>query len=396
MLVFCSDNFCRDMAKSYISALSEYETCIEFFIPPISDDDLLLHNLPYEEDAQSDVVIKYNIPNIAQYSLTMYKNEEIGIYNSLYGNFMAYEPGLYRIKTYLQWLYITFKQFLLSLSSDNTVLIMPEPVLASRKLCLFIAKELGFKVVSISTAPFYGFVLIDNGQPYQTGTLASLQFKDYIDCINPTEDEITTYYQWKEVFISSKQTRGCDSEINLDEANSVALPSEYILVTGQNPTDANQIIHQLDIRYDPIQLIHLLLCHRTYMPIMFKKHPEDTSTTADLLRWTSRVYVIESNVNIHDLLPKATHVLTWNSNVGIEALVYHKPVIVLGQAFYRNIGITCDLKNYCCLPDALRFQPDIAKIDKYLCLLTTRFLTSVENYGIMYARIKSISERGLL
>lgn len=48
-----------------------------------------------------------------------------------------------------------------------------------------------------------------------------------------------------------------------------------------------------------------------------------------------------TKANIHDIIPNVDAVVTLNSSVGLEALMYDKPIIVLGRAMYAHIpGVT--------------------------------------------------------
>jgi len=57
--------------------------------------------------------------------------------------------------------------------------------------------------------------------------------------------------------------------------------------------------------------------------------------------------LIEVEGSSRELLDKSHIVCTYNSTVGFESLVTNKPIIVLGNAFYKNnSGVFNSLKNY--------------------------------------------------
>jgi hypothetical protein len=56
--------------------------------------------------------------------------------------------------------------------------------------------------------------------------------------------------------------------------------------------------------------------------------------------------------------------------VGLEALLYEKPVLTLGEPFYAGYGITLDLESFAqiraAVPELLRFRPDPERIRRFL------------------------------
>lgn len=75
--------------------------------------------------------------------------------------------------------------------------------------------------------------------------------------------------------------------------------------------------------------------------IIFKKHPKDDPGA---LKFPGRCKFYDTGTT-HDFLFKCNYVVTVNSTVGVEALTYSKPVIVLGQAFYGGKGLTYSVNN---------------------------------------------------
>jgi hypothetical protein len=70
------------------------------------------------------------------------------------------------------------------------------------------------------------------------------------------------------------------------------------------------------------------------------------------------------------LIRSAAAVVTVNSTAGFEALLYHKPVVVLGNVSYRGYGATIDVTDVHRLPEyihqALSSPPATWKIDRFL------------------------------
>ncbi len=66
------------------------------------------------------------------------------------------------------------------------------------------------------------------------------------------------------------------------------------------------------------------------------------------------VRILHPSVGSHDVIRGAGAVLTINSKVGFEALSYGKPVVTLGESFYRGWGATIDVTDLAELASAVR------------------------------------------
>ena len=88
------------------------------------------------------------------------------------------------------------------------------------------------------------------------------------------------------------------------------------------------------------------------------------------LRKRRNVRLVEPRASSHDLIRNAAAVAVISSTVGLEALLYEKPVLTLGQPFYAGYGITVDLDSFAEIreqvPALLRFRPDPERIRRFL------------------------------
>ena len=66
------------------------------------------------------------------------------------------------------------------------------------------------------------------------------------------------------------------------------------------------------------------------------------------------VSLLHPGINSHDVIRNASVVVVINSTVGFESLLYCKPVIVLGEVFYRGYGLTVDVENLFDLKAAIK------------------------------------------
>jgi hypothetical protein len=74
--------------------------------------------------------------------------------------------------------------------------------------------------------------------------------------------------------------------------------------------------------------------------VIAKRHPESDAQEGQILRDIigTKGYVIEEG-NVHSLIHISDLVAVNNSNVGLEALAYYKPVLAFGDSVYSNKGI---------------------------------------------------------
>jgi capsule polysaccharide modification protein KpsS len=108
--------------------------------------------------------------------------------------------------------------------------------------------------------------------------------------------------------------------------------------------------------------------------LYFKEHPVCIGTydyfQMRRLAKIPNIRMIDPKVNSHDLIRHSQGVITVNSKVGFEALYHLKPVITLGDSFYRNRGLTMDVGNMADLDKAIResaaFRPDRRKLIAFI------------------------------
>ncbi len=118
------------------------------------------------------------------------------------------------------------------------------------------------------------------------------------------------------------------------------LPPQYIFVPFQVAYDTQIVQHSPWIE-DMFQLFSILewLASRVEIPFVIKEHPSDrVSNYSELYRHTS-TQILFSTENTQTLIEKADVVLTINSSVAMEALLFKKRVVVLGEAFFAIEGI---------------------------------------------------------
>jgi hypothetical protein len=108
--------------------------------------------------------------------------------------------------------------------------------------------------------------------------------------------------------------------------------------------------------------------------LVVKEHPMSIGRNqlAFLRRLMRRrnVRLVPPQTGSHDLIRAAAGVAVISSTVGLEALLYRKPVLTMGRPFYSGYGVTLDIDSLAEIPDAvrqlLRFNPEREQIDRLL------------------------------
>ncbi len=108
--------------------------------------------------------------------------------------------------------------------------------------------------------------------------------------------------------------------------------------------------------------------------LVLKEHPMSVGRSSiRLLRRLRRrrnVRLVPPHTSSHDLIRGADAVVVISSTVGLEALLYEKPVLTLGRPFYGGYGVTVDVDSFAEIraqvPAVLGFRPDPERIRRFL------------------------------
>jgi hypothetical protein len=108
--------------------------------------------------------------------------------------------------------------------------------------------------------------------------------------------------------------------------------------------------------------------------VVLKEHPMSVGRNSlrllRRLRTRKNVRLVPPRTSTHELIQRAEAVAVISSTVGLEALLYEKPVLTIGQPFYSGFGITLDVDSFrelrTAVPELLRFRPDPERIRRFL------------------------------
>lgn len=124
---------------------------------------------------------------------------------------------------------------------------------------------------------------------------------------------------------------------------AIDLPERFVFVPFQVRLDSQVLLYSPRWRSMPalFELMTTALEAAPDLHLVFKQHPSCAQSYPDLLERAAahpRLHFANGNCT-QELIESCLGVATLNSTVGIEALIFERPVLVLGQACYAIPGV---------------------------------------------------------
>lgn len=168
------------------------------------------------------------------------------------------------------------------------------------------------------------------------------------------------------------------------------VPKEYIFIPFQVAYDTQIIDHSLWIKnmFDFFYIIKKL-SNNIDIHFLIKEHPSDRLSNYKSLYKETTKKVNFINISTQTLIENAKAIITINSSVAIESLLFHKKVIVLGEAFFAIEGIVKVVKNYEELENAIKYIDDFHI--NYRCI--QNFLLYLKNDYLLTDNRKNTSQK---
>ncbi|NPA11418.1 MAG: capsular biosynthesis protein [Epsilonproteobacteria bacterium] len=129
------------------------------------------------------------------------------------------------------------------------------------------------------------------------------------------------------------------------QGDEIDLKREYVFIPLQVNYDS-QIIYFSPYIKSMQEFFELIndIADEFDFDFIFKAHPSDRVTDYESLIKKAKKNVLFATNQTQDLIKNAKAVITINSSVGIESLLFNKRVITLGEAFYNIDGIVKHIK----------------------------------------------------
>lgn len=209
-------------------------------------------------------------------------------------------------------------------------------------------------------------------------------FLPYTLCVDPrgvmTESSLTPGY-WEKLVslgLTATQRERVEAAVNKACEGSTAMWAEgapedtdtrkfiealpdrpTVLVIGQLDWDSNVLQRSPQFPTNR-RMFHTIEKLATDVNLVYKAHPKDPTPYAAVLpaynAW---------GLNTTTLLRHADVVVTRTSTVGAEAIIWRRPVVVLGEALYGERGITLDVRAREDAAATITRAVSLARADKY-------------------------------
>ena len=159
-----------------------------------------------------------------------------------------------------------------------------------------------------------------------------------------------------------------------------SLPDAYVFFPLQVHDDTQIYYHSPHFNSVQQALARVAEAMPNDIPLAIKPHPVDMARYGlDVYRACLRPHdiIVPVEENIYRLIRGARGIITINSAAGFEALVFHKPVLALGDAFYGGKGLTVDYRGENLaekIKAMLAFTPPTEKIDRLIHYILKEYL----------------------
>lgn len=125
-----------------------------------------------------------------------------------------------------------------------------------------------------------------------------------------------------------------------------------------------------------IKLITKVVDENQDFLFLIKNHPLEKNITEEKINLK-----IVDDLHFKDCIQYSDYILTINSGVGLQSMIFNKPVLICGNAFYNFSEINKKVNNIQDINSILRggcFSPNIEKIKRFIHWLIEDFYSFVE------------------
>ena len=177
------------------------------------------------------------------------------------------------------------------------------------------------------------------------------------------------------------------------------LPKKFVFVPFQVKFDSQVLLNSPRIKtmHDLFHWVEQVVenCSDQSLIFVIKEHPTDPHKYTELYKKNPKI--LFSNRDTKELIEKAEAVITVNSSVGLEAILLHQRVIVLGAACYAINGLSKPVDSPTELLEEIEnlrcWTPDIELIEKFLAYLKYEYCVPVSWRSPDSAHLKSLQQR---
>ncbi len=274
--------------------------------------------------------------------------------------------GCQRCGKFLQlwyWMvaYWAYLRYFDALREDDDVLVVWNGILFRQAIMLEIARVRGIKALYVETGLLPGRITVDP---------AGVNFKNSV----PRERAFFERYKNSAPLPESLIPRQPKNAKKFASGHKEPLPKRYIFVPFQVDYDTQILVYSpwiRDMRH-LFSVVEKVADATEGICFVFKEHPSSIKSYPDLHRRAeSHPGLMFANASAtQTLIENAEAVITVNSTVGIESLLFQKRVIVLGKAFYAIEGVCKQAQNteqlQAIIKELNHWQPNERLIENFL------------------------------
>jgi len=202
-----------------------------------------------------------------------------------------------------------------------------------RRTLILVAEQIGLRTLFAELAPIAGHVTLDPQGVNAAGMLSA--DPDYYRAWGAAHADSGAVVRWRERLV----TRAGVSRENQGEAGS----GPFLFVPLQVRGDTQISVHGGWIGSVP-SFIDEVATAAQHLPagwrVVFREHPSDRQGNAEQLgRLVGPRVAVDNATDTFELVRRSAGVVTVNSSVGMQALLFGKPVLVLGRSNYSVPGV---------------------------------------------------------
>lgn len=303
-----------------------------------------------------------------------------------------------------------------------------------RRSFFAIGQSVGVKNVFIQLSPINWTSFFGNSVPIRLDNLVKgekltddehLELQNYLENFkNQKELMHITYYEKSSYItklikkIKSKYKTYIRSDYNLFDALNIALKSiirKYIYKIFYYPSikRSNELCEKNKYFFFPIQYTResrLTIYNKEYLhpdcfldmikqalpddyKLLVKDHPHWVGdlprNVINNIRKMDNVYLLNPDTSTHEIIKRSAAIVTINSDVAYEGILYKKPVVVFGDEYFAGHGFTIDVINIKDSSEAFSKALEIGEIsdDQVLKFLNMIFKNSYP--GVCWGSLKN-------
>lgn len=190
---------------------------------------------------------------------------------------------------------------------------------------------------------------------------------EYVDTFLKNYLQSNVYWKHKSIASNFK---------NLNSIKPFNHNKPYLFVGCQLPNDMVSRLSRIKT-YELALLVAKELSSK--IDIIIKLHPKDNN--GDEIKHLEKIPNVQfSDASIHELIPNSEGVITVNSGVGFEALLYRKHVFTAGEVDYHWVTNTLDnIESIKDIISKIKTQPDTNAINKFLFYMMTKHFAKADD-----------------